>query len=105
MDVFFNLSTTYGCHALKYFVFNVNLIKIKKTCKLLIITLSLYRNTAKDIYITLSKSVIISLSPIIIPIMNCEMDILRHTHFCTLLFLLREFITRDFSQRARPELI
>ncbi len=61
---YFYLSSTYGCHALKYFnitdfVLNVNLIKKRK---LLIITFSLYRNTAKDIYITLSKNIIISLS-------------------------------------------
>ncbi len=47
-------------HVLKYFnitdfVFNVNLIKKRK----LLITLSLYRNTAKDIDITLSKNIII----------------------------------------------
>ncbi len=60
----------YGCHAFKYlymtdFVFEVNLliiIIIIYRCKLLIMTLTLYRNTAKDIYITLSKDIIISLS-------------------------------------------
>ncbi len=60
----FYLSTTYGCHALEYFymtdfVFNVNLI-IKKSFKLLIIMLSLYSGTAKDMYLTLSENIIIS---------------------------------------------
>ncbi len=72
------------------------------------ITLSLYRNTAKDIYITLSKNIIISLSrlqsqklPIIIAeAVWLEMDILHHMHFCTLLFLMRKFAI-EFSQRAR----
>ncbi len=49
-------------HVLKYFyitdfVFNVNLIQLYK--KKLLITLSLYRNTAKDMDITLSKNIII----------------------------------------------
>ncbi len=47
-------------HVLKYFyitdfVFNVNLIKKRK----LLITLSLYRNTAKDMDITLSNNILI----------------------------------------------
>ncbi len=98
------MSCLYNFFYITDFVFSVNLIK------LLIITLSLYRNTAKDIYITLSKNMIrfhyqdFSLKNSHYncwSCLNCEMiSYLHRTHFCTLLFLMREF-AREFSQWAR----
>ncbi len=68
----------------------------------------MYRNTAKDIYLALSKNIIISLSRLLskAPIIISEavwtvkwISYLHRTHFCTLLFLMREF-AREFGQRA-----
>ncbi len=112
----------YGCHAFKYlymtdFVFEVNLliiiiIIIIYRCKLLIMTLTLYRNTAKDIYITLSKDIIISLSRLknaIITaeaVLNCEMNILL-TSYALLHFVVSDERVHQGIQSAseRPELI